>query len=228
MTNENRISIIIPCYNEDRFITNTIEKLINLDCGISEIIIVDDNSQDNSVKFIENINDNRIKIISNKKNQGKGYCLKVGIKEAKGDIIVIQDADNEYNPSDIKKLIKPFLTSKADFVIGNRFQSINHRKIGYFYQTLFNKIITFLVNLKTNKNYSDIECGYKLFKKNILDEINLNENSFGIEVELILKLSKKKINIFEVNIDYNARTLEEGKKIKFKDAIRAIYCLIRY
>ena len=228
MTNENRISIIIPCYNEDRFITNTIEKLINLDCGISEIIIVDDNSQDNSVKFIENINDNRIKIISNKKNQGKGYCLKAGIKEAKGDIIVIQDADNEYNPSDIKKLIKPFITSKADFVIGNRFQSINHRKIGYFYQTLFNKIITFLVNLKTNKNYSDIECGYKLFKKNILDEINLNENSFGIEVELILKLSKKKINIYEVNIDYNARTLEEGKKIKFKDAVRAIYCLIRY
>jgi len=223
-----KVSVIIPCFNEEKFIGNTLNNLLKLNINLFEIIVVDDCSSDRSVEIIEKIDHKKIKLIKNNINHGKGFCIKSAIKLANGDIIVIQDADNEYNPENLKNLLEPFFISNADFVIGNRFQSINFRKIGYFYQTLFNKIITLLVNIKTNKNFSDVECGYKLFKKKTIDLINLNEKYLGIEIELLLKIVHKNLNIYEVNIDYEARTIKEGKKIRFKDALRAIYCVIRY
>ncbi len=228
MYEDKNISVIIPCFNEEIFIERTLNDLLKLDINFTEIIVIDDCSSDKSVEIINKLNNKKIKLIVNKKNYGKGFCIRLGIEKSIGDIIVIQDADNEYNPKNIGNLLKPFFKNKADFVIGNRFQSINYRKIGYFYQTLFNKIITLLVNIKTNKNFSDVECGYKLFTKKVVETINLYEKSFGIEIELLLKIVKKDAKIYEVNVDYDARTIEDGKKIRFKDALRAIYCLLRY
>jgi glycosyltransferase involved in cell wall biosynthesis len=197
-------------------------------CNVYEILIIDDGSTDSTIKLIEELKNPNIKIISNFANLGKGQSLKNGFKEAKGDIVVIQDADNEYNPEDIKEILNPFLKYNADFVIGNRFQPRKSRKIGYFAHTIFNRFITNLVNIKTNKNYSDIECGYKAFRKNILDKITLNENSFSIEVELVLKISRITRNIYEVGVDYHARSYEDGKKIKFSDVFKALFCLFKY
>ena len=145
-----------------------------------------------------------------------------------GDVILVQDADPEYSPKDINFLISPFFEADADFVIGTRFQTKYKRKIGYFYHTVFNRFITFLVNLRSNTNFSDIECGYKAFRKELLNEFNLRENNFGIEIELIRKISKLKKKMYEVPVSYEMRTYEQGKKIGMLDALAAIYCLIKY
>jgi glycosyltransferase involved in cell wall biosynthesis len=221
------LSVIIPCYNEEKTIDQTIGKILNQE-NIKEIIIIDDNSTDNSINIINKIVSNKIIIIKNIKNFGKGHCVIEGIKKASGEIILIQDADSEYNPKDISVVLNPFLEFNADFVIGTRFQTRTFRKIGYFYHTIFNKLITFLVNFKTNKNFTDVECGYKAIRKSIIQGINLKEKDFTIEIELILKLCKLKINIFEVAVSYNMRTYEEGKKIRLKDAFLAILTLLKY
>ncbi len=223
----NKLSIIIPCYNEEKFIEKLIKELISVvDPG--EIIVVDDHSTDDSIKIIKNIQNDKIKLIQNEKNKGKGYCIRQGFKYATGEILVIQDADPEYSPKDIIFLISPFYEANADFVIGTRFQTKHRRKIGYFYHTVFNKLISFLVNLRSNTNFTDIECGYKAFKKELVDEINLKENRFGIEIELIRKISKLKKKMYEVPVSYEMRSYEMGKKIGIMDALAAFYCLIKY
>ncbi len=224
---KNTISVVIPCFNEQNYIEKTINDVLNK-TDVDEIIFVDDASTDKSVEIVKNIKNSKIKIVKNFKNLGKGETLKNGFDYVTSDIIVIQDADNEYLPEDINELIIPFYEKDADFVIGNRFQSIKYRKIGYFIHTLFNKIITLMVNLKTNNNFCDVECGYKAFKSNILKRIDLKEKSFGFEIELLIKVAKMKVKIFEVAVSYNARKYSEGKKIKFIDALRAFYCLIKY
>ena len=223
----NKLSIIIPCFNEGRYIGNLLNELL-IEVDPYEIIVIDDFSSDNSVDIIKNIQDKRIKLIQNKKNYGKGYSIVQGFNEAEGEIILIQDADPEYSPKDINFLLTPILETNADFVIGTRFQTKYRRKIGYFYHTFFNKLITFLVNLKSNTNFTDIECGYKAFKKELLNDFKLNENRFGIEVELIRKISKLKKKMYEVPVSYEMRSYEMGKKIGLKDAISAFYCLLKY
>jgi glycosyltransferase involved in cell wall biosynthesis len=225
--NSQKVSIVIPCYNEENWIVKTVNKIFE-NCDVYEILIIDDGSTDSTIKLIKELKNPNIKIISNFANLGKGQSLKNGFKDAQGDLIVIQDADNEYNPEDIRYILNPFLKYNADFVIGNRFQPRRSRKIGYFAHTIFNRLITNLVNIKTNKNYSDIECGYKAFRKNILDKITLNENSFSIEVELVIKISRITRNIYEVGVDYHARSYEDGKKIKFSDVFKALFCLFKY
>ena len=201
-----KLSIVIPCFNEENFIRDLLHELLK-EVNPYEIIIVDDFSSDNSIEKINSIKDQRIKIVKNSQNFGKGYSIIQGFKNASGDIILVQD---------------------ADFVIGTRFQTKYRRKIGYFYHTVFNKLITFLVNLRSNTNFSDIECGYKAFRKELLNEFNLKENSFGIEIELIRKISKLKKKMYEVPVSYEMRTYEQGKKIGILDALAAIYCLLKY
>ena len=191
---DSKLSIIIPCFNEEKYIGNLLNELL-IEVNPYEIIVIDDFSSDNSVDIINSIEDKRIKLIQNKKNSGKGHSIVQGFNHAEGEIILIQDADPEYSPKDINFLLKPFLETGADFVIGTRFQTKYRRKIGYFYHTVFNKLITFLVNFKSNTNFTDIECGYKAFKKELLNDFQLNENRFGIEVELIRKISKLKKNV---------------------------------
>ncbi len=225
-----KISVLIPCYNEIKTIGEVVERVKkNINEG-DNIIIVDDFSSDGSRELIEKINDNQIIKIFHDKNIGKGGALKTGLaSEYLNEIVIIQDADLEYNPADYKILTKPFLETNADIVYGSRFLgSQSYTRIHFFWHYLANKILTFFCNVVTNLNMSDMETGYKVFKKDAIKSINILERSFGVEPEITIKLAKKKFVFFEVPISYSGRSYEEGKKIGIKDAFRALYCIILY
>ena len=230
-TNNQKISVIIPCYNEKNTIKKIIKKVFDQNLENFEVIIVDDNSTDGSKEIIESLKNeySGLKIENHHINQGKGSAIKSGLKIAKGDIILIQDADLEYDPDDYKVLISPFLKYDADVVFGSRFLSgTGPKRLHLFWHTVANKILTFLTNIFTNLNMSDMETGYKLFKRKYINPENLEQKSFGIEPEITIKLAKKKIKFFEVPISYNGRGYNEGKKITIKDAFVALYCILRY
>ena len=224
-----KISVIIPCFNEHKTINTILDKLKNLSNFNKEIIIVDDFSNDGTKEFLQKIeNSDEIKTIFNEKNFGKGYCIKKGIEESSGDIIIIQDADLEYDPTDIPKLINPIKNGDADVVYGSRFTGSDEKRVLFYWHSLGNKFLTTLSNMFSNLNLTDMECCYKAFKKEIIKEINLKENRFGFEPEVTAKISKKDIKIFEVGIKYFGRKYSEGKKITWVDGFRAIYCIIFY
>lgn len=223
-----KVSIIIPCFNEK----NTVEALlanVNQDNFFDkEIIIIDDFSTDGTREILKKINDKYTKLILNESNSGKGYCIQRGIKEANGDIILIQDADLEYSPTDYKKLIDPITNGDADVVFGSRFVGSQQTRVLYFWHTVGNKFLTILSNMFTNLNLTDMECCYKVFKKDVIYKIRLKENRFGFEPEVTAKLSKMNIKIYEVGVKYFGRKYSEGKKISWKDGFAAIYHIIRY
>lgn len=224
-----KISVVIPVYNEKNFILDILKKVNNKKKDFDlEIIVIDDGSSDGTKEILENSPDLYDNLISYKKNYGKGYALRKGFKESKGEIILIQDADLEYDPNDYDNLISPFITRNADVVLGSRFKGNGPERLLNFHHRLANFIITFIVNLFTNINFSDVETCYKVFKRQHLDKFSLQENGFSIEIELIMKLSKLKINIFETGISYSGRTYEQGKKIKLRDAFAAIYSILKY
>lgn len=231
-----KLSILIPVYNEEDSILNILNELkkVNLINNIKkQIILIDDCSLDNSKNiidnFISNNNDLDILIESHTKNKGKGAAIQTGIKIASGDIIVIQDADLEYDPKEFNLLLKPIIMGKADVVYGSRFLGGNPHRILFFWHTIGNKFLTFISNVFTNLNLTDMETCYKMFKKEILEKITIKENRFGIEPEITAKISKiPDIRIYEVGISYYGRTYKEGKKIGLKDAFRAIYCIFKY
>lgn len=232
------ISIIVPVYNEEKTVKEILEKINELDfwsknTNLSkEIIVVDDKSIDGTVEKLKNLkNSGKIdNLIFHEINQGKGAAIRSGLKEAIGEIIITQDADLEYDPKDYSRLIKPIIDGKADVVYGSRFlggTSDGHRVL-YFWHRVANSILTLFSNILTDMNLTDMETGYKAFKKDSLKNITLKENRFGFEPEITIKLAKKRLRFFEVSVSYNGRTYEEGKKIGFKDGIRALYCLIKY
>ena len=225
-----KLSVIVPCYNEEKTIKRLVEKILKFNLYEKEIIIVDDCSTDNSSEIIKLLakSNKDIKSIFSKKNLGKGGALKKGIKDAEGDIILIQDADLEYDPKDYPILLKPFTETDADVVYGSRFIGGQYVRLHFFWHYLANKLLTFATNVVTNLNMSDMETGYKVFKKEVIKSIELKERSFGIEPEVTIKLAKKKFIFYEVPISYRGRSYEDGKKITIKDAFRAIYCIIKY
>ena len=223
------VTVLIPCFNEKKTIEEVVDRINDLKDLNLEIIIIDDNSNDGTKDLLKDkIKDKVSKIIFNNKNYGKGYCVKKGIEASNGDAILIQDADLEYDPSDYPKLIKPIENGSADVVYGSRFLGGDERRVLYFWHSLGNKLLTIFSNMFTNLNLTDMEVGYKLFKSDILKDINLVENRFGIEPEVTAKISKKKIRIFEVGISYYGRKYEDGKKITWKDGFSAIRCIIKY
>jgi glycosyltransferase involved in cell wall biosynthesis len=223
------ISVLIPCFNEKKTIEEIVNRINDLKDLNLEIIIIDDNSNDGTKELLKDkIKDKVSKIIFNNKNYGKGYCVKKGIQASNGDAILIQDADLEYDPSDYPKLIKPIENGNADVVYGSRFLGGEEKRVLYFWHSLGNKLLTIFSNMFTNLNLTDMEVGYKLFKSDILKDINLVENRFGIEPEVTAKISKKKIRIFEVGISYYGRKYVDGKKITWRDGFSAIRCIIKY
>ena len=230
------LSVIIPIYNEEDTvlkILNELEKVILINDIKKEYILVNDCSTDNSKDIVDQYiidnNDVNAKLFSHPENKGKGAALKTGIKECTGDFIIVQDADLEYDPNEFNLLLKPVIDGLADVVYGSRFIGGKPHRILFFWHTLGNNFLTFLSNLFTNLNLSDMETCYKLFKSEFLKNIELKENRFGFEPEITAKVSRiPKVRIYEVGISYYGRTYDEGKKIGWRDGFRAIYCILKY
>jgi len=234
-----KLSVIVPCYNEIHTIEIILKKIRDLNFDNLEIILVDDCSIDGTREKLKNEIENHSlvdKIFYHNSNLGKGAAIRTGVKVASGDIIIIQDADLEYDPSDYNKLISPILSNKADVVYGSRFYNNNvpgsklkdENKVFYSVYSFGNTILTFFSNLFTNIKVSDMETGYKVFKANIIKNIEIEENRFGFEPEITAKISKLKCRICEVGISYYGRAYQEGKKITWKDGIKAFYYIIKY
>lgn len=231
-----KLSIIIPAYNEGRTIHKILDKIkgVLLPEGLSrEIIIVNDCSTDNTeeaiLQYSEKNKESNIQYFKHPVNQGKGAALHTGIEKATGDFLIIQDADLEYNPQEYNILLQPMLDGFADVVFGSRFMGGKPHRILFFWHTIGNRLLTFLSNMFTNLNLTDMETCYKLFRSDIVKSIKLQENRFGFEPEVTSKVARiKGIRIYEVGISYYGRTYEEGKKIGWKDGFRAIYCIIKY
>jgi glycosyltransferase involved in cell wall biosynthesis len=224
-------TIIIPCFNEKKTILELLRRVKNNLNNEDNIIIIDDGSTDGTKDLLKELDgiDHNIKILFHNKNLGKGAAIQSAMFQKLNDIIIIQDADLEYNPEDYSRLLLPFLETEADVVYGSRFLGgSKYVRIHFFWHFAANKMLTFFCNIFANLNLTDMETGYKAFKKNVIKELKLKEKSFGIEPEITLKLAKKKFKFFEVPISYNGRSYEEGKKIRLKDAFIAVYCIIRY
>ena len=229
-----KLTIIIPCYNEEKLIPSVLEKVLqtNLENNLEkQIIVVNDGSTDNSAKAIDQFCEKNPSVISihQQKNAGKGAAIRAALQKADGDIIIIQDADFEYDPKDYNKLLHPILDGHADIVYGSRFMGGGPHRVLFFFHTIGNKFLTFLSNLFTGLNLTDMETGYKMFKSEILKQIHLKENRFGFEPEVTAKTSRiKNIRFYEVGIAYYGRTYEDGKKIKWTDGLYAIWCILKY
>ncbi len=231
-----KLSIIVPAYNESNTIQDILQKIdaVQLIDGIKkEIIVVNDCSKDNTEQQVLEFQKNNpaINIVYKKHeiNKGKGAALRTGFQNATGDFVIVQDADLEYDPNEFNILLKPILDGFADVVYGSRFMGGKPHRILFFWHTIGNKMLTFASNMLTNLNLTDMETCYKMFRREIIQSIDLKENRFGFEPEVTAKMSKiPKIRVYEVGISYYGRTYEEGKKIGMKDAFRALYCIVKY
>jgi glycosyltransferase involved in cell wall biosynthesis len=238
-----KLSVLMPAYNEIHTIQDILYKVQNVDLE-KEIIIIDDYSTDGTREFLKELNQNKgtmpskdgkpelnideLKVIFHDTNLGKGAAINSGIKQLSGDVMVIQDADLEYEPEEYHKLLKPILDGHADVVYGSRFMGGSPHRILFFWHSIGNKILTFISNMFTNLNLTDMETCYKMIKREIIDQISIQEKRFGIEPEITAKIAKSGARVYEVGISYYGRTFEEGKKISWKDGIRTVYCIFRY
>ncbi|AWI08647.1 glycosyltransferase family 2 protein [Ereboglobus luteus] len=223
------LSVIIPCYNERATIRTLVDAVLN--CGVNpiEIVVVDDGSTDGTRDVLgSEIAPLVSKIVYHEKNQGKGAALRTGFKHATGDYVIVQDADLEYDPRELPLLMQPLIDGKADVVFGSRFMGGAPHRVLYYWHSLGNQFLTTLSNMFTNLNLTDMECCYKMFRREVIQEIALEENRFGFEPEVTAKIARRQLRIYEVGVSYSGRTYAEGKKIGWRDGFRAIYAILKY
>ncbi len=221
------LSVIIPCYNEEGTIASLIT-MVQLSPWVQEIIVVDDGSQDKSREILEAISDPQVRVIMHTVNQGKGAALRTGFSHATAEFVIVQDADLEYDPSEYPLVLEPLLDDRADVVFGSRFLSGRPHRVLYFWHSLGNRFLTLMSNMFTDLNLTDMETCYKCFRREVIQAIDIEEDRFGFEPEITAKLAKLRLRIYEVGISYSGRTYDEGKKIGWRDGVRAVYCIVRY
>jgi len=223
------LSIVIPCFNEKDSIREIVDRVNRTPIANKEIILVDDNSNDGTKEIIKKEIEQKVtKVIYHDKNMGKGAALRSGFKEVKGDVVIIQDADLEYDPKEYQRLIKPIIEKRADVVYGSRFVGSQEHRVLYFWHMIGNKFLTLISNMLTNLNLTDMETCYKVFKKDVLDRISLEEDRFGFDPEITAKIAKLGCSIYEIGISYSGRTYAQGKKIGWVDGFRVLKAIVKY
>jgi glycosyltransferase involved in cell wall biosynthesis len=227
-----KLSLIIPCYNEEKTLESCIDKVLAIadDTLELELIVVDDCSKDQSRIVAQRLSERipGLLLLYHEKNMGKGAALRTGIARASGDYVAIQDADLEYDPQDLKRLLVPLINGEADVVLGSRFLSAGYHRVLYFWHALGNRFLTLLSNMLTDLNLTDMETCYKVFRREVIQSVRLEENRFGFEPEVVAKIAQQRLRIYEMGISYRGRTYAEGKKIGIKDGFRALYCILKY
>jgi glycosyltransferase involved in cell wall biosynthesis len=226
---EKCLSVVMPVYNERTTVAKVIAEVLSQP-SVAELIVVNDASSDGTREVLEELNsiDDRIRVFHHDKNQGKGAALRTGVAHATADVVIIQDADMEYDPAEYPVLLGPILRGKADAVFGSRFIGSQEHRVLYFWHSMGNRFLTLLSNMFTNLNLTDMETCYKAVRREILQSIAIQENRFGFEPEITAKLAKKGLRIYEVAVSYHGRTYAEGKKINWKDGFQAIWCILKY
>jgi glycosyltransferase involved in cell wall biosynthesis len=224
-----KVSVVIPCYNEKNTIEKIVEAVRNAPLENKEIILIDDASQDGTQNLLKGkLSASVDQIIYHPINRGKGAALRTGFAAATGDIILVQDADLEYSPQEYPLLLEPIISGKADAVIGSRFLGGRPHRVLFFWHMVGNRFLTLLSNMFTNLNLTDVETGYKAFTASVIKSIQIEEDRFGVEPEIVAKLARARCRIYEVGVSYSGRTYREGKKINWKDGVRAIYAILKY
>ena len=222
-----QLTVVMPVYNEARTVRRVIEAVLASPL-VHELIAVDDGSKDGTREAMADVADGRLRVIRHTHNLGKGAALRTGLAEARGDIVLIQDADLEYDPAEYPDLVAPIISGKADVVLGTRFLGAGSHRVLYFWHSLANRALSLLTGMITDLNISDMECGFKVFRAEFARRLELRENGFGVEPELVCKIARLNPRIYEVPISYHGRTFAEGKKITWVDGIHALRCLVEY
>jgi glycosyltransferase involved in cell wall biosynthesis len=221
------LSVVVPCFNEEATIATLVDQVL-ASPWVAQVVVVDDGSSDRSRDILTTLTDPRVTIVLHERNRGKGAALRTGFSRATADFVVVQDADLEYDPGEYGVLLEPLLDDRADVVFGSRFLSGRPHRVLYFWHSMGNRFLTLLSNMFTDLNLTDMETCYKCFRRSVIQSIEIEEDRFGFEPEITAKLARGKYRIYEVGISYSGRTYAEGKKIGWRDGVRAIYCIVRY